>query len=188
VAEISGDDVIVEVDEVSQLFNSFDADPFSTREEAALGEAALEHVLLRLQLAPRRNWSNARLVVRLPAEQATPDLAAHLSTAIDRYCLARIEANNLRVRLSRRQHAIGMITVTVLVLLVIVLAYWLFTTVWAEASPVVETLVVASISVFAWVILWDPLEALLFDWAPPARENRALAHIMDMQVVVHGPA
>ena len=32
--------------------------------------------------------------------------------------------------------------------------------------------------------LWDPLEALLFDWAAPARENRALAHITDMHVVV----
>jgi hypothetical protein len=60
----------------------------------------------------------------------------------------------------------------------------LFNTVWAGASEAVVYLVAGSISVFAWVILWDPLEALVFDWAPPARENRALAHIMDMDVVV----
>jgi hypothetical protein len=81
-----------------------------------------------------------------------------------------------------------MITVTVLVLAVIAVAYLLFTTIWADATDIVKTLVAASISVFAWVILWDPLEALLFDWAPPARENRALAHIMDMQVVVESRA
>ena len=77
-----------------------------------------------------------------------------------------------------------MVVVVVLVLAVIVIAYLLFTTVWAGASDTVKTLVAASISVFAWVILWDPLEALLFDWAAPARENRALAHISDMHVVV----
>lgn len=183
-AEIASTEVIIEVDSVSQIFNSFDADPFSLHKEAALGEAALDHVLTRLQLEPLRNWSNARLVVHLPADQVTPDLSERLSVALDRYCQARIEENNLQVRLSRRQHTIGMIAVTVLVLAVIAVAYLLFTTVWAAASDTVKTLVVASISVFAWVILWDPLEALLFEWAAPARENRALAHIMDMQVVV----
>jgi hypothetical protein len=145
-------------------------------------------VLTRLQLKPLHDWKHARLIVRLPPDQITPDLGDQLEQALDRYCRARIEDNDLQVHLSRRQHTFGMITVTVLVLAVIAVAYLLFTTIWADATDIVKTLVAASISVFAWVILWDPLEALLFDWAPPARENRALAHIMDMQVVVESRA
>ena len=176
--------VVLEVETVGQIFNSSDANPFSEYEGAALGEAALDHVLTRLQLQPLQDWENAQLVVRLPADQITPDLEPRLRAAIGRYCRARIEENDLQVRLSRQQHTVGMVVVTVLVLAVIVIAYLLFTRVWAGASDTVKTLVAASISVFAWVILWDPLEALLFDWAAPACENRALAHITDMHVVV----
>lgn len=182
VAELEGERVVLELDSVSQLFNSFDANPFSDREDVALGDAGLDRLLTRVQLNPRRRA--AELIIRLPAAEITPDLAARLDRALDRYCQARIEENHLQVRLSRQQHAVGMVVVTVLVLAVMLAAYLLSVTLWAGASDTAKALVAASISVFAWVILWDPLEALLFDWAPPARENRALAHIMEMRVVV----
>lgn len=174
--------VVLELDSVDQMFNSFDANPFSDLEGVVLGEAGMDRLLTRLLLNPRRKY--AELVICLPAAEITPDLAPRLESALDRYCQARIEENKRQVRLSRRQHAEGMVLVTVLVLAVMLIGYLLFATIWDGASDVAKTLVAASISVFAWVILWDPLEALLFDWAAPARENRALAHIMDMRVVV----
>lgn len=181
-AEADHERVVLELDSVNQIFNSFDADPFSELEGAALGEAALDRLLTRLQLNPLRQ--HAELVIRLPPAEIKPDLADRLDRALDRYCQARIEENNLQVRLSRQQHAVGMVVVTVLVVAVMLIAYLLFTTIWVGASDIAKTLVTASVSVFAWVILWDPLEALLFDWAAPARENRALAHIRDMRVSV----
>jgi hypothetical protein len=42
----------------------------------------------------------------------------------------------------------------------------------------------SAISLFCWIIVWDPLRALLFDWTPQARENGALAHLKDMRVTV----
>lgn len=112
--------------------------------------------MTRLQFQPLQDWDNAQLVVSLPPDQVTPDLQQRLSVAIDRYCQARIEENDLQVKLGRRQHAIGMIAVTVLVLAVMAIAYLLFNTIWAGAGQTVEYLVAASISVFAWVILWVP--------------------------------
>ena len=180
--DVDGESIVLELNSVDQLFNAFDADPFSELEGAALGEAGLERLVTRLQLTPLRKPVD--LIICLPAAEVPPGLAERLDGALDRYCQARIEENNLQVQLGRRQHTIGMVVVTVLVLAVMLIAYLLFTTVWAGASDLVKTLIAASISVFAWVILWDPLEALLFDWAGQARENRALAHIMEMRVVV----
>jgi hypothetical protein len=91
--------VVLEVETVDQIFNSSDANPFSEHEGAVLGEAALDHVLTRLQLQPLQDWENAQLVVRLPADQITPDLEPRLRVAIGRYCRARIEENDLQVRL-----------------------------------------------------------------------------------------
>jgi hypothetical protein len=180
----TGKQVLLEVETVSQIFNDADVDPFSAPEGAVLGEAALERLLTRLQVHPLRDWKDVQLVISLPADQITPEVESGMTAAIRRYCEARIEDNDQQVRLGRKQHLFGMIVVTTLVLGLMLIAYLLFTTVLAGTSMTIQTLVVASISVFAWVILWDPLEALLFDWAPPARENRALGHVLDMQVIV----
>jgi hypothetical protein len=176
--------LIVEVETVDQIFNAPDANPFAAAESAVLGQAALDRVLTRLQVEPLRNWEGAQLIVRLPAEQITPDQQPHLAAALRRYCAAQIAENRLQVRLSRKQHLFGMTVVTLIVLAVIALAFVLYRTVLADAPTSVLTLIAASISVFAWVILWDPLEALAFDWVAPRRENNVLHRIMKMDLVV----
>ncbi len=180
----SGEQITIDVEEVGQIFNAPDANPFATGQSAVLGEAALERVLTQLQVRPLRNWEGAQLVVRLPEEQITPELEPSLAAAIRRYCSARIDNNRVDVQLGRKQHFFGLIMVTLIVFVVILLAVILFRTVFAGASTTIQAIVAASISLFAWVIIWDPLEALIFDWAAPARENRALAHAMNLQVVV----
>ena len=76
------------------------------------------------------------------------------------------------------------IAVTTIALIVIAATPILFATVLADASETVQAVATSAISLFCWIIVWDPLRALLFDWAPQARENGALAHLMDMRVVV----
>jgi hypothetical protein len=71
-----------------------------------------------------------------------------------------------------------------IVLVAIVLAYVLFTTVFPEASPFVQFIVASAISLFSWVTLWDVLEALLFNPIPLRRENAALRAILDLELAV----
>jgi len=169
---------------VANLFNAPDVDPYSPRETDILGAAGIDRLLLQLQLQPRRKFADETLIVTLPAEQITPDLQAELTAAIQRYCSTHIEDNRLQIRLSRKQHTVGMVIVLLISLVAIVVAYLLISRVFADASQVVQGMIYASTSVFVWVILWDPLEALLFDWALPARENRALEQLAAMKVEV----
>lgn len=173
---------------VANLFNAPDADPFSQRETDILGEAGIDRLLLHLQLHPVRKPADETLIVTLPADQIAPDLQPKLTAAIQRYCATHIEDNQLQIRLSRKQHTVGMVTVLLIALVAIVIAYLLISTLFANASQVVQGMIYASTSVFVWVILWDPLEALLFDWAQPARENRALERLMAMEVAVEAQA
>lgn len=174
----------VPVATVDQLFNAPDVDPFSTLESEITGEAALERLLRNLQLSPLRRASNLQLVVALPRTEITADLEPQLAEAIRRYCVARIEDNRLQIRLSRKQHTFGLMLVTALSLLAIALALILVTTIFADSTPVVQGVIAGAACVFIWVIMWDPLEALLFDWAMPAREIHALERLMNMEVVV----
>lgn len=169
---------------VSDLFNAPDVNPFVQRSTDTLGEAGIERLLLDLQLHSLRKLEGATLIIAMPPDQITPDLQPRLATALQRYCQARIDDNRLQIRLSRHQHAFGLFLVTAISLTVMVLAYLLVTTVFKDASQVVQGLILATTSVFVWVIMWDPLEALLFEWAEPARENRAFEQIMRMQLAI----
>jgi hypothetical protein len=74
--------------------------------------------------------------------------------------------------------------VTIISIIVVGLAYFLFNTVFAGASDGVKTLVAASLSVFVWVVLWDPMEKLLFDWVQPHMENTILRRIPTLDIVI----
>ena len=144
--------------------------------------------MLRQQAYPLRDLASIPLVVALPADQITPDLEPRLAAAIQNYCAARIEDNRLQIRHSRLQHSVGMAGVLLLVLALGVIVYLLLTTVLADSPPLVQGMITGGLCVFAWVILWDPLEALLFDWVAPTCENRVFAEIMKMRVTVQQQA
>lgn len=177
-------DIIIRLDSIDQLFNAPDLDPFSEEEVDVLGEPALLRAVRRLLAQRIRNWEGMRLVLELPADQITPELEGQTQAALQRYSDAKVEDNHLTIRLSRTRSLIGLGMVTIISFVVIGIAYLLFSTVWAGTSDGVKTLVAACISVFVWVILWDPMEKLLFDWVQPHMENRILRRIPSLDIVI----
>jgi hypothetical protein len=177
-------DVILKLNTLSELFNAPDVDPFAENEIDVLGEAALPHAVRQMLARRIRYWHDARLVIQLPPDQITSNLQANTRAAVQRYCMAKIEDNRLTIRLSRVRSAIGLAVVTIISVAVIILAWLLFNTVLAALSDTVGVIVAACISVFVWVILWDPLEKLIFDWVSPALENRILRGLMNMELVI----
>ncbi len=178
-------DVILKLNTIDELFNAPDVNPFASNEIDVLGEAALLHATRKMLARRIRHWHEARLVIQLPSDQITPELQTQTRAAIQRYCTAKIEDNRIIIHLSRIRSAIGLLMVTIISLGVMGVAWLLFNTVFAAAAnTTISALVVASISVFVWVILWDPMEKLIFDWVSPALENRVLRGIMGMEIVV----
>ena len=178
-------DVVLKLNSIDELFNAPDVNPFSENDIDVLGEAALPHAVRQMLARRIRHWHEARLVIQLPPDQITPDLQAQAQAAVRRFCTAKIEDNRLTIRLSRVRSAIGLAMVTIISAVVVGVAWLLFNTIFAaQADTTVAALVFASISVFVWVILWDPMEKLIFDWVTPALENRNLRGIMDMDLVV----
>ena len=178
-------DVVLKLNTIGELFNAPDIDPFSENAIDVLGEAALPHASRQMLARRIRHWHEARLVIQLPPDQITPDLQTRTQAAVKRYCTAKIADNRLTIRLSRVRSAIGLIIVAIISVAVMGVAWLLFNTIFAaQADSTVAALVFASISVFVWVILWDPMEKLIFDWVSPALENRILRGMMDMDLVV----
>jgi hypothetical protein len=176
-------DVVLKLNIISELFNAPDVNPFAENEIDVLGEAALPHAVRQMLARRTRHWHEARLVIQLPPDQITPDLRVQTQAAVRRFCTAKIEDNRLTIHLSRVRSTIGLAVVTIISVVVIALAWLLFNTIFSSQSDA-AVIVAFSISVFVWVILWDPMEKLLFDWVTPALENRYLRGIMDMDLII----
>ena len=178
-------DVVLKLNTIGELFNAPDVDPFSEDAIDVLGEAALPHAARQMLARRIRHWHEARLVIQLPPEQITPDLQAQTRAAVQRFCTAKIADNRLTIRLSRVRSAIGLAVVTIISLLALAVTWLLFRAVpGMQADNTTSTLVTGFVCVFIWVILWDPMEKLIFDWVTPAMENRILRGIMGMELVV----
>ncbi len=183
-----GNDIVIRLDTIDQLFNAPDINPFSDEEVDVLGEPALLRAVRRLQAHRIRHWEGVKLTLELPPDQITPNLETRTQEALSRYCAAKIEDNRLQIRLSRVRSLIGLGMVTVISIVIIALAYLLFNSVFADASDTAKGIVAASISVFVWVILWDPMESLLFNWVEPRQENNILRKLQGIDIVIRPKA
>ena len=176
-------DLVVVVSTPEELFNAPAINPFSEHTPAVLGMSGLAYIVRQLQ-AHRRDWQHTRLRVRLPPDQITAGFEERLIAAVRRYCVAKIEDNALEIHLIRLRSSIGLGLLLAVVAAIIVGAYILFTGPLAGVSQVVQVIIAATISLFAWVSLWDPLEALLFNPIALMRENFVLRRLIELEIVV----
>ena len=177
-----GQEIVIQIDNLDQIFNPSPVNPFSTHEADILGEAALQRAVrdfLASGARPKR-WS--RLIFRLPAGQVTPDLQPRLVAGVRRYCQARIDDNHLKTRLGRTLSLVGLGLATAVVLVAGVLLY--LVSIAVQPSEAAQSIVVGFFSVFVWVILWDPMNRLLFNWVQPFLENRILRRMLEMDITV----
>jgi hypothetical protein len=176
------ENITIRVDTIDQLFNGPDINPYSDKAVNVMGESALVLAVRRALAKGIGGHQQLRLTILLPQDQITPELPEQTRNAIRRYAEAKIDDNKLSIRLSRLRGAIGLLMVTALTLVVLLIAGLLVLGPLSEANNVVQGLIIGCASVFAWVIMWDPLERLLFDWVNPSLENRVLRRMLETEV------
>jgi hypothetical protein len=180
-------ELVIEVETPGQIFNAPDVDPFSANDLLVLGMSGMAYVVRQVR-ARRRDWHRMRLVVRVPADRAEPGFDLRVGEAIRRYCRVRAADNAMEVHLIRVRSATGLGILLVIVFLIIAGAYLLFAGPLAGVPQAAQLAVAATISLFSWVSLWDPLEALIFNPLELMRENRALRRVAAMEIVVEPTA
>jgi len=174
----------VHIATIDQLFNAPDLNPFSEREADVMGEPALVRVVRKQVARGLRSWKGTRLVIILPQDQITPDLQVQVSEAIRRYATAKIDDNKLQIRLSRTRGLLGLVISGLIAAVGILLISFIINNLLASASSTAKGILAGFMSVFTWVLLWDPMEKLLFEWVSPSLESRTLRKMMDLEIVI----
>jgi hypothetical protein len=176
--------LVLQLQRIDELFNAPDANPFSPREIDVLGEAGFDVLWKRMV----RRWPQRpdlqRVIVQLPPDQLTPDLAAATRAALQRYCAAKIEDNRRQRRFITRQalRLVGYAALLAVCAVALIFVFYVgplgFLPDWLRGILTILAVYASSLAI------WDSLDSLLFDWAPFVRDNTTCRLISDIEVVI----
>jgi hypothetical protein len=169
----------VRIHELRQLFNSIDPSPFRERDLDPDCEEFI--VSWARELPPDRPL---RVEILIEREQPAPDLLAAVEPAVRSHFDREAGLQDLRrrrlLREGRLSLAIGLAT---LVLCIGAATLVPTATLGTPGEILRESLVIAG-----WVVMWHPLEVLLYGIWPVVRERRLLERLAAAQIGLTTPA
>lgn len=165
----------IRVRTLSQLFHSLDPSPFRDRD---LDQAAAQFIVESAIDLP--DEVTPRLVVRLPTEECAN--AEAIPTAVHTYFRLMRESTQRQLRELLRDGRAALALGLVVVIVVIAVVETLRSLVAAQGS--IAAGVLESLTIVAWVILWRPLEILLYDRLPLKRRARLYEKLERIEVRV----
>jgi len=184
-SQSSSHEIVIAVSALEDLFNAPDTNPFVDTDLRALGQPALDRAVRDVQMDGLLDRRPVRVIVQRPTAQVSAEPSrTEIANAVHRYYEAKHADNAQQIRLTRHNAAPLLIIAIIFVILVGLLIYVLFGAYLTHAGDLGRLVVLGSYSVFAWVILWDTLEAYLIDPIQAMWENRALRRLLTAEVIV----
>lgn len=158
----------VRIHELRQLFNSIDPSPFRERD---LDPACEEFIVAwAREMPPDRDL---RLEIRIEREQPPAEVAADVPPAVRAHFARAASLQDLRrrriVREGRLSLAIGLV--------LLVLCLGAAALVPAAKLGTAGLILRESLIIAGWVVMWHPLEVLLYGVWPVVRERRLLERL-----------
>jgi hypothetical protein len=166
------------VGELRQLFNSIDPSPFRERDLDPDCEEFI--VSWAREFSPDRPVA---LDIRLDREEPSRGVLAEIGPAVRRHFEREASLQQLRLRRLIREGRLSLAIGLVLLVMCIGAATLVPTQPLGAFEIVRESLLIAG-----WVVMWHPLEVLLYGLWPVVRERRLLERLASAEVSLSTPA
>lgn len=176
--------LVLELNQIGELFNAPDVNPFSSHEVEILGEAGMARLRKRVMARWPSRPGPVRLTLRMPLEQISPDLARETALAIQRHSENKMEDNRRRRRNTVRV-SLRLVLMTVPLVLLTVGLLFLLTIPPLAAPPGAVSGIVAVLAVYACsVAIFDSVYGLVFDWVPFVRDNSSYQRLGSVELTI----
>lgn len=159
-----------------QLFNSFDPSPFHERDLDDDAEAYI--VACAREIVPHARF---RLVVELPAGEASQTDARHLERAVQHYFLYRAQAQRRELRRVFRHGRWSLMVGSTCLLTCLALRALLNWVSNGHGSLVTEV-ISEGLLIVGWVAMWRPAEMFLYAWHPTRQTLRVYLQLSQAPV------
>ena len=158
-----------------QLFDGRDPAPFHERD---LDEAAVEYILSAVQEIPPRAafkmvfWIVDAKALQMPVETFVGAVRAHFTYEVE------------KLRRRTREHVrLGEITLGIALLALVGFLTLAELTKFLPEGAVRQVLR-EGLVIIGWVVMWRPLELLLYDWWPLVRQRRLCQRVVAAEITV----
>jgi hypothetical protein len=165
----------VNLNRLSQLFNSLDPSPFHERD---LDQDAEEYIVGSAEESPGQR--SLQLVIHLPADQLPHTGVTDLATAVHHYFAYRETHERRRLRLLFRDGRIALFTGLAFLLSCMLLRELAF----SFESGTISHIIGEGMLIIGWVAMWRPIEIFLYEWVPIRRRCRILEKLSKAPVDV----
>ena len=165
----------LQVEKVGQLFDTLDPMPFRERD---LDRKAEDYIVSWARELPRK--APIRILVHLPASEASGEHAQMLGQAVSRYFSYRADAltNDLRelFRVGRYSLCVGLVVLAACITggRIVMRVQW----------PGFSTLLNEGLIILGWVANWRPIEIFLYDWWPIVRHRNILRRLARAEISI----
>jgi hypothetical protein len=170
-------DLRVRLLRIEDLFHAPDLDPFRPEHVGYDERPGVEQMLGALR--PAKRGTTASVTIELADPSRPPDAEGRARAAMDRYCRRKLALIDDEIEDTRR---FGIRSLLWGFLAVVVLNT-LASAIQDEWDPVAQGL-----SVAAWVILWVPVNLLVYDLYYHRRDRRAYRALIDAPLVLRSGA
>ena len=167
--------------DMAHMFNAPPIDPLSPSPSEVLGVSGARYVLQ--QFETRRQVKAETLHLVLPHGQISLGLAEQTRLALQRYAEFRIQEQQALVRETR--HRGWRVTVAALILsaFFVTLANFFASEATEGMRPVFRRTLEHGFEIIGWIMLWRPIDSLVFEPIAINHKIAALRRLMQLQVV-----
>ena len=177
-------ETVMKLRDIDQLYKAPDQDIFSDLEVEMFGESGMQRVQKKLQPGFWKKSGILRLVIILPKDKNQPDLADKVMRAIDRYVELSTVDNKIAARSECWKGFRALLMSFAISIGLVVLAVIFSILIPVRIPSEVSLFFYAILSLVIWVIIWNPLDTLVFEWIPYARANQILAYMAKAEIVI----
>lgn len=172
---LDADTIQVRIRELRQLFNSIDPSPFRERDLDPNYEEFI--VSWARELQPERP---VRVEIRVEGDRPSASLRADVASAVRGHFARSASLQELRRRRTLREGRISLL----IGLVALVACMGAATLVPTETLGPSGEIVRESFVIAGWVVMWHPLEVLLYGIWPVVRERRLLERLATAEVAL----
>lgn len=174
-------DVTLQIDRVARLFEAFPFDP-------AVPEMTRGPVVddLAERVSDDGMPPGGRLLVTVTRQEVTAAEAETMARALPMYCAQRAKDLRREVARVRRNGMSGL--KRGIPTLAVALGLSALIDQFSPFPPAINRLFSEGLVVLGWVVLWHPLEMLLYAWRSPVRLAKAFERVGEMPLVLQSKA
>jgi len=170
-------EITLHLDDIQQLFQAPELDPFSGHDHSLSG---MEQILNELK--PKSLMRPVRTIILLRRTHPPEDIEQNCRLAVQKFCAAQIHQITNELAALRRQ-GIKALQTGLLFLAVCLLLSTLFDGL--ETLPkLLRRFLSEGFLIAGWVSLWHPTELLLYEWLPYRRDIKLYERIKNMELVI----